>query len=49
MSAITVRELRAQLERGLDAAGADALAERIRARIGVEALARDSAQFVDEL
>jgi len=49
MSAITVRELRAQLERGLDAAGADALAERIRARIGVEALARDRAQFVDEL
>ncbi len=49
MSAITVDELRAQLERGVAALAAAALAERIRARVGDEALAKHSAQFVDEL
>ncbi len=49
MNAITVGELRTQLEQGPDAAGADTVAARIRARVGAEALAKDSAQFVDEL
>ncbi len=49
MSAITAGELRTQLEGGLAASGAEALAERIRARVGAEALAAHSAQFVDEL
>ncbi len=49
MNAITVGELRTQLEQGPDAAGADTVAARIRARVGAEALAKGSAQFVDEL
>jgi len=49
MDAITVAELRAQLERALTASEADALAARVRARVGDEALAKGGAQFVDEL
>ncbi len=49
MGAITAGELRAQLEQGLAASEADALAERLRARVGAEALANGSAQLVDEL
>lgn len=49
MGAITADELRTQLEQGLAATEASTLAARIRARVGAEALARDSAQFVDEL
>ncbi len=49
MDAITVDEVRTQLEQSLDAAGADALAARIRAQVGAEVLAKNGAQFVDEL
>ena len=49
MGAITAGELRSQLERGVGAAEAEALAGRIRARVGDEALANGSGQFVDEL
>jgi len=49
MSAITVSEMKTQLERGLTASKANTLAERLRARVGAEALANGSAQFVDEL
>lgn len=49
MDAITVGEVRTQLEQGPDAAGSDALAARIRARVGADALAKNGAQFVDEL
>jgi enterochelin esterase family protein len=49
MSAITVGELTTQLDRGLTASAVDALAARIRARVGDAALANDSAQFVDGL
>ncbi|HEY8602375.1 MAG TPA: alpha/beta hydrolase-fold protein [Thermomicrobiales bacterium] len=49
MSAITVEELRTQSAQGPSGADAERLAERIRARVGAEALANGSAQFVDEL
>jgi len=49
MSAITVGEMKTQLEQGVTTSEADTLAERLRARVGAEALAKGSAQFVDEL
>jgi enterochelin esterase-like enzyme len=49
MSAITAGELRTQLEQGVAASEAGELAAPIRARVGGEALAKNSAQFVDEL
>ena len=49
MSAITVEELRTQLAQGVSGAQAEALAERVRARVGAEARKNGSAQFVDEL
>lgn len=49
MDAISVGEVRTTLERGLAASEADALAARIRARVGEEALAKGGAQFVDGL
>lgn len=49
MSAITVSELRAQLEQGLDGSAAKTLADRVRERVGGEALAQGSAQLIDEL
>ena len=49
MGAITAGELRTRRERGLDTAGGRDLAERVRARVGAAALAREGAQFVDEL
>lgn len=49
MGAITAGELASELGRGIDAAEAGMLAERIRARVGMEALAGGSGQVVDEL
>ena len=49
MDTISVGEVRTALERGLAASEADALAARIRARVGDAALANGGGQFVDEL
>lgn len=49
MSAITARALRAKLETTLSAREAEELADQVRQRVGAEALAKGSAQFVDEL
>ena len=49
MGAITAGELHTLLERGIGAGEAGALAERIRARVGGDALAGGGGQLVDEL
>ena len=49
MDTISVGEVRTALERGLAASEAEALAARIRARVGDAALANGGGQFVDEL
>ncbi len=46
---ITAGELRQALSGELESTAADELAERVRARVGAEALAKHRAQLVDEL